>query len=147
MHFAIHNKDSGEITQAIRTYVGAKETKEYEQRVKDMGYDFIKDGRDGLVTPEIAYVHTGKKAIVARPPMPIVISKTTVRAGSYDAAILNGIPKQARLTIEGAGATIHDFNPFGEDQLELYIPVPMTYTITCILFPYRHFVARIEAIA
>lgn len=147
MHFAIHNKDTGEITQAIRTYVSAKETADYEERVKATGSDYVADLRDSLVVPDQAYVHTGRKEIIARPDMPITISKTTIKAGSTDAAIFKNIPKQAALSIEGAGELIHSFNPFGEDELELYIPVPMVYTITAVLFPYRVYIARIEAIA
>jgi len=78
--------------------------------------------------------------------MRAVVDKTTIKAGGSDAAVLTGAPKNVRCMVYGVGDMLHDI-VLPDGELELSIPVPITYRVVLEKWPYQMFTIDIEAVA
>jgi len=136
--FAIY-EPTGQITQANKVY----DPKGYDKLLDEQGHAFLALQSNTLPSFEQWYVDVGARELAARPSMSVEISKSAVKAGADDTAVISGIPKQAKVTIVAAGAVLHTLDPI--DALEIAIPVPCVYSITISLWPYRDCQLTVEA--
>lgn len=138
MLYTVH--EDGKITQSNKLY--SFNEKDYDSRLRDIGYEFIKEQVDTLADPETEYIFRGSRS--ERPKMPIRLNRKRIKAGGRDAALLLGIPRKATVRVFAIGEMLHELTDINE--LELTIPVPCTYVVTAMLFPYRDYSVTIEAV-
>jgi hypothetical protein len=141
MLFAIHD-ESGRINQANKVY----EPEGYDKLLDDLGHKYVSAQSTGLLPPEHWFVDVSAKELIERPIMNVQVSKTQIKAGDKDSALLTGIPKQSKVFIYAAGTELYKMDPFDAEELELSIPVPCTYTVVIDLWPYKTFRTVIEAV-
>lgn len=141
MLFALYNED-GSIHQANKVY----EPEGYDKLLLDRGHTFVAANFPGPVSPEHWFVNVKAQEICERPPMQVEVSKTRIRCGNSDFALLKNCPLGATFTISTGGVAVHSGLLDGTD-LELYIPVPCVYRVVLDLWPYKTFTVEIEAVA
>ena len=148
MMYAIYLPD-GRIHQCNKHYAGEDELEAYEKLLNENGEKFVKRQMAGFLPAEHFFVDVNAEEIIERPAMPIEISKPIIQAGSNeDAAIFTGIPAGCLLTVMAANEVIQSIQMGNQDtELELFIPIPCIYRVMFDKWPYRQFVANIEAIA
>jgi hypothetical protein len=141
--YAIHDED-GRIIQGNKHFAP---TKEYEGQIADLGHKFVKVKSPGILPPDLWMVSTRNGSIVPihkRPEMRVEVSKTVIKVGDNDAAVLTGAPKDVRCIVRAGSDVIWDIAlPAG--RLELSIPVPVTYRVSLMKWPYRDYNVDIEA--
>ncbi|MDD1534551.1 MULTISPECIES: hypothetical protein [unclassified Bradyrhizobium] len=133
---------SGQLTQANKVY----DPEGYDKLLDEHGYTYIAAETNTLPSFSEWYVDVKAKELTARPVMPIAVTKTVIKAGGVDSAVISGIPKQAKAVIGAAGAVLHNVDPLDATELEIAIPVPCVYRVTISLWPYRDHVIAIEAV-
>ena len=142
MNYLIFNEDGerpGEITQSNKVF----DPSGYDEVLKDAGHKFIAIENVSYLNPAKFIVKDG--APVERPAMPVVVDKTTIKAGGNEAAVFTGVPKNAQASCTTSGLDIGGaIIPDGE--FELPIPVPCVYRVTITLWPYLDFVCDITAV-
>ena len=143
MLYAIHDVDTGRITQANKVFVGDDELKAYEDLLGELGQTFVKANLAGLLPPELWYVAANE--LRERPVMQATAQAATIRAGT-DAVITN-IPNGAGVDISAAGAVIYSIAALDGDELQFSMPVPCKYRAVIRLWPYQDRAIDIEAVA
>jgi len=141
MLFAVHS-DDGQIVQANKVY----NPEGYDRLLDQHGLNYVAVQTEGILSPEEWFVNVGTKEIAERPALPIQISKTMIKAGGADSALLTQIPAQARVVVYAAGAELHRLAKLDATELEISIPVPCRYTVVIDLWPYKTSRFEIEAI-
>ena len=139
MLYAIHDVDTGRITQANKVFVGDDELKVYEDLLGELGQTYVKANVAGLLPPELWYVAANE--LHERP----VMQAATIRAGT-DAVITN-IPNGASVDISAAGSVIYSIVALDGDELEFPMPVPCKYRAVIRLWPYQDCAIDVEAVA
>ena len=146
--YIVPNED-GSIQQANKVW--ATDLMDYDKLLDDRGLRFVKEPTaPDLAHPDHFMVDMKKWQRIECPVMPIAINATTIKAGSKESAVITGIPTGAKYLIAGAGAIIAPQS--GEDgtiddgRLEILIPVPMTYSVTLTLWPYKLFTVDIQGV-
>ena len=134
--FSIHD-DDGRITQSNTVY----DHKGYDKILQDHGYkQFVQVKENTPHNHDHHFVIGGQ--VSNRPPMPITLSKTTVKAGGADHAVITGIIPGSKLTIITGGIKL--FNEAITDaQIEINIPVPCIYQLIFEKWPYKDFSCQI----
>jgi len=140
--YAIHD-ESGKIKQANKIFAP---TAAYEQQLRDLGQSFAVDPTAMLLSPDDWYVDVAGGALTERPTLPVVAVRTKIKAGGGDRGVLIGVPKAGKVTITTGGMVLFQDTP-GATELEIPIPVPCVYRVAIALWPYRTYVAEIEAFA
>ncbi|MEY9358940.1 hypothetical protein ABH994_001661 [Bradyrhizobium yuanmingense] len=138
--FAIY-EPTGQITQANKVY----DPFGYDELLDDQGHAYLALQSNTLPSFDHWYVDVGAKELATRPAMPVEISKSAVKAGADDTALITGIPNNAKVTIVAAGAVLHSLDPIDASELEIAIPVPCVYSITISLWPYKDCKLTVEA--
>lgn len=148
MLYAIHDRDSGEIYQANKLYVGNDELKKYEGDTTDLGHKFVKRNASGLLPPEHWYVDVKAEDLVSRPIMQATAYANTIKAGTN--AVLLNLPIGADITIMAVGyqTPVHVFPKVDGDELEFPLAdVPCIYQAIIRKFPHKDCTITIEAVA
>ena len=145
MLYALHD-DDGQIHQANKLYEGRKGHRKYRGMLRNLGHRFVVADAPGLLPPELWYVDVKGQELCKRPPMAIDVSKTRIKCGTKDSALLTNCPARARFTIHTSGVEIHA-GELDATELELFIPVPCVYRVRIECFPYKAFSVDIEAAA
>jgi len=138
--FAIY-EPTGQITQANKVY----DPDGYDKLLDDQGHSYLALQSNTLPSFEHWYVDVGANELAERPLMPVEVSKSAIKAGADDTALITGIPKNAKVTIFAAGAVLHTLDPVDAIELEIAIPVPCVYSVRIELWPYRECKLNIEA--
>lgn len=145
MLYVLYNPD-GSIHQCNKLY-DHNTTGKYDELMNDLGHTFVKDEQlPGLLPPEHFMVHTGLKEIQERPVMNISVSKTRILCGDKDSALLTGCPNKASVQIFSSGYAIYPAFTLDATELEISIPVPCIYKVMIDCWPYKTFIATIEAV-
>jgi hypothetical protein len=143
MLFAIHDKDTGQITQANKVFV--EDFKSYGKLLGDLGHCFVKENRAALLPPEYWYVNIKTRRINKRPRMRAAAQARFVKAGTP--AVITNIQKGASIDILAAGETIWSLAAPDGDELQFTMPdYPCTYRVIIRLWPYRDCVIDIEGV-
>ncbi len=143
MLYAIHDVDTGRITQANKVFVGDDELNVYEDLLGELGQTYVKANVAGLLPPELWYVTANE--LRERPVMQATAQAATIRAGT-DAVITN-IPNGASVDISAAGSVIYSIAALDGDELQFSMPVPCKYRAVIRLWPYQDCAIDIEAVA
>jgi hypothetical protein len=144
--YVIPNED-GSIAQANKVW--ATDLMDYDKLLEDRGLLFIKEATaPDLAHPDHFMVDMKNWRRVERPVMSLSISATKIRAGSKESSVITGIPKGAKYVVAGAGTIIApqpgEDGTIDDGRLEILIPVPMTYSVTLTLWPYKLFTVDIQ---
>lgn len=142
MLYALYTPD-GKIHQANKVY---DPSPGYDKLLNDEGYKFVKADAPGLLPPEQWYVDVKAEELCERPVMSIEISKTVIKAGDDDSALLTGIPKGAKFEVATGGSLVWSGVMDGAEELEVSMPVPCKFVVVINLWPFRSFNAEIEVI-
>ena len=148
MLYAIHNPDTGEITQANKVFVGPDELPKYEAMLTDLGQRFVKKAdAPGLLPPERWYVDVKADELVERPAMAAIAQASTIKAGTD--AVITGIPKGASLDVYATGYQVPVFSQaaLDADEIEFPMPAPCRYRVLIRFWPYQDCAIDIEAVA
>lgn len=140
MLFISHDAD-GRIEQVNKVFDYAG----YADKLRDAGHTFIQEKTAKVISPSEWFVFQGKR--VARQDMPITLDRDVIKAGSSESAVFQGIPREAHVQIWAAGELLHDLPQFGSDELEIKIPVPISYVVKITLFPFLDYSRTIQATA
>lgn len=141
MLYAVYDED-GRIYQSIKVY----DQPNYDQLLKEYDYKFAKMQHPGLLSADGWHINTRTEGFVKRPRMQVALDKTRIKAGGSESAVFRNIPKDAKITVSALNEIIHE--GFWEtDELEISIPIPITYTIMIERWPYQTFRRNIEAYA
>jgi hypothetical protein len=135
--YAVYEPD-GRIIQGIKVY----DQPNYAELLTEHGYKFVSRNSPGILSPDLFFVSGGE--LTERPPMPIKVSKTRVKAGGRDSAVLTGIPDGARFDVSTSNVSVHS-GPLDGTELELFIPVPCIYRVRLDRWPFQTFTVEIEA--
>jgi hypothetical protein len=138
--FAVY-EPTGQLTQANKVY----DPEGYDKLLNDAGLTFVAVDTNTLPSSRDWYVNVTAKELIERPLMPIEVTKTFIKAGGADSALITGIPKQAKVMVAAAGAVLHTIDPLDATELEIAIPVPCVYHVTISLWPFKDHVISIEA--
>lgn len=130
--------DDGRITQANKVF----EHEGYDKQLHDMNYKFITADTSQIPAPEHWFVKSGK--LKERPEMFIVVSKTIIKAGGVDAAVLRGCPIGATFSVMTDGMVL-DSGTLDDPDLEIPSLVPCRMTVLIDRWPYKTFKLDIEA--
>ena len=95
---------------------------------------------EGLANDTLEYVVDG--AIVQRPPMPVLVSATTVPANGVSVVSFTGIPAGALMRVNGPA---RDAFTVDDGVADLTFDAPGTYQIDIDLFPYIYLEETIDA--
>jgi hypothetical protein len=139
--FAVHDA-AGQLTQANKVY----DPEGYDKLLDDAGLTYVAVDTNHLPSSKDWYVNVTAKELAERPLMPIEITKTVIKAGGVDSALITGIPKTAKVVVAAAGAVLHTIDPLDATELEIAIPVPCAYYVTISLWPFKDQIISIEAI-
>ena len=143
MLFAIHDKDTGQITQANKVFV--EDFESYAKLLGDLGHTFVQENRDALLPPERWFVDVKAGALCERPMMQAEAQSGVVRVGT-PAVILN-IPKGSGIDVLAAGETIWSIAALDGDELQFPMPdYPCKYRVVIRKWPYRDRVIDIEGV-
>lgn len=101
----------------------------------------VRDGMEMLETAEPVdfdthFVNGGN--VVLRPSFPD-FDKTTIRADGVDFAVLNGLPNDVKILVDGRPVTVLD------GRLEFASDMAGVYTVQVEGFPYRPMTVEVEA--
>jgi hypothetical protein len=138
MLFAVHEDER--ITQANKVY----EPDGYDKQLLDLGYKFVMKDTMALPSPEQWHVRNG--SLKERPQMFIVVSRTIIKAGGVDAAILRGCPIGATFAVM-ADSFVIDSGTLDDPDLEVPSLVPCKMQVIIDRWPYQTFKLDIEATA
>lgn len=146
--YIIPNED-GSIQQANKVW--ATDLMDYDKLLEDRGLRFVReDGAPDLAHPDHFMIDMKNWKRIERPVMPVAINATTIKAGTNESAVITGIPTGAKYIVAGAGAVIApqpaEDGKIDDGQLEILIPVPMTYSVTLTLWPYKLFTVDIKGL-
>jgi hypothetical protein len=143
MLYAIYKPD-GSIIQATKAWNAADATDEFEDGLRALGQKFIKKESAYVLSPDVYYVDVKAEELVARPVMPIEVSKLHIRAGGDDSVLISGIPAAARYRIAADG-TEYASGQLDADgtEIELSVPIACTCTVTLEKWPYRTFITSV----
>jgi len=148
MLYAIHNPETGEITQANKVFVSPEDLKPYEAMLIEFGQRFVKKAdAPGLLPPERWYVDVKAGEFVARPAMDACAEASTIKAGAD--AVITGIPKGASLDVYATGYQVPVFSQgsLDADEIEFPMPAPCRYRVLIRRWPYQDCAIDIEAVA
>lgn len=153
MLYISYDSDSGKIQQANKVYDWeadpSRGKKEYSELLHDYGHTFISEpGSNVPISPDIFMVNTTSMEKEERPLMYVEVSKTRIKCGPDDAAILSNIPVGAGFAITTmSGVMVYNDKMGAARELDISIPVPCVYHVVITLWPYRNFEVDIEAYA
>lgn len=133
--------DEGKLTQSNKLY----DPTGYADRLNELSLKHVPSNHARPLQLDRWHVKNGE--LTQRGVMPIVISRTVIKAGDRDFAVLSGVPKGAMITITCGRFMIMNRQSVPPGQIEISIPVPCTYHVTVECMPFRPFVATITAIA
>lgn len=140
MLFVVHD-DDGRINQCSKVY----DPTGYGDRLTEAGHKWVsKPDAPALLPPEQWYVPSG--VLTQRPIMPVIVSKTAVKAGGSDSAVLTGAPVNSAFGVSVGGVLVWS-GTLPDGELELSVPTPGVYRVQFDLWPYQSFAVDIEAIA
>ncbi|MFC0243686.1 hypothetical protein [Rhodopseudomonas telluris] len=139
MFYAIHD-DAGRITQGSKVFAPDEG---YEKQLRDLGHSFATDPQAMLLSPDDWYVSAG--LLRKRPSLSVLAVRTRIKAGGAETGLLVGVPQAARVTITTGGVIQYQGIP-GATELAIPIPVPCVYRVAIELWPYKTYVAEIEAV-
>ena len=137
--------EEGRITQASKVYSHIEQT---EERYRDLDIKFLKLKHPRLLSADrwmIKGVKEDSLQVHRRQYMDITLDKFIIKAGGSDTAVITGAPKGAEFTVESLGEVIHQGDlPNGE--IEIGIPVPVSYKVTIRKWPWRDSQFIIQAV-
>lgn len=143
MFYGIYESDDtatpGRFTQGNKHY---DPDDRYEDQIHALGQKFIKRDIPGLLSPDEWYAMNNEA--VKRQPMNISVSKTTIKAGVNDAAVIVGAPKEVSFNVFVGDSLVWN-GTLPDGELELSVPVPGIYRVVLDKWPYRQFKIDIEA--
>lgn len=131
----------GRITQANKVY----DPQGYDKRLDDAGVKYVKVDHPGVLSSDEWMVSDGVVP-TKRPTMRVSVSKTTIKAGDNDTAILTGAPKDVAFSVSVSGSSVWS-GTLPDGELELSVPTPGLYHVSFNKWPYRDFSVTIEAVA
>jgi hypothetical protein len=140
MLYVIHN-EAGEITQANKVYA---DPAGYDDRLRQLGHRFVRVEQSSLPHPEHWHIRGGD--LRERPEMFVVVSKTVIRAGGQDSAILYGCPIGATFAVMTGGHVIDSGTIEGDPDLEVPSLVPCRMTVVLDRWPFKTCKIDIEAL-
>lgn len=136
----ISHDDDGRIEQVNKVF----DYEGYADKLRDAGHTFVQNETMRVISPNDFFVSGGE--VLQKRPMPITLDRDTIKAGSSESAVFRGIPRESRVQIWAVGELLHDLPQFGSDELEIKIPVPCSYVVKVILFPFLDYSRAIEAV-
>lgn len=96
----------------------------------------------GIYDSKTQYVNLTSEEVENRPPLPIVVNKTSILANGLDEWIVTGIPEGALVTDPtGVTSTVND------GEIVFSVDIPDTYVFIIKAFPYLDTEISIEATA
>lgn len=138
--FTVYDPDTGRITQANKHY----SPEGYADVLNERGMRFVSDEKG--VIPDINRVHVHQGQLADRPMMPISVSKSIIKFGDKDAALMRGLPKPCYVTVK-AGDVQFFSAQCTDGKLDFNAPVPGRYTVTIEAWPHQIWQKLIEVVA
>lgn len=138
--------DDGRILQANKVFT---DVEKYDAQLREKGIDAVRVKHHSLLPPDRWMVNKDQSSLMRvkkRPVMPVVISKTVIKAGGTDTAIITGAPNGVSFSVT-AVSTIIQSGTLPDGEMEISIPCPITYDVFLTKWPYQDLRFSIEAVA
>lgn len=140
--YVLYNAD-GSIHQANKVYLDPDDTN-YDKLMNERGDAFLKITDMGNFLPSHDAWLIANGQLTERQEM-TANAPTTIQAGT--AAIVTDIPKGANVIVSAVNSVVYNIPALDGDELEFNTEtVPITYTITLMLWPWKTKIITIKAV-
>lgn len=143
MNYIVFEED-GRISQSSKVF---NPTREHEERMRELGQNFIRLKSSGFLPIGSNYVKTdGRRPVVAeRPDMSPQINAKIVKAATQPFVILK-LPRPCVVVLTTGGYELVR-TTVTDGEVEFIPPVPALYTVTVEAFPHKVWRQTLEAVA